>query len=251
MQTLHPEEPTPLYYQLEMALRHAIETGLYPDGRLPTERGLVEQYQVSRLTVRSALRRLEDDGLIERHRARGTFVRPDALAKLVRDPGQWTFEEYIRRHTGSRTNTVLASEQIEGPTGVAARLGLAPHEPVWRILQAGLTDDEPLFLEAALFSPGYRRQTRGPGANRRVRQRDPGSSAGRPHRFLTHADHAAVAIRARPRDLKVRRATRCSSARSHTTTPRDGRCNCCSRRIAAGSVCHRHDVARGRPCQAG
>jgi GntR family transcriptional regulator len=150
-QTLHPEEPTPLYYQLEMALRHAIERGLFPDGRLPTERELVEQYAVSRLTVRSALRRLEDEGIIERHRARGTFVRPDALAKLVRDPVQWTFEEYIRRHTGSRTNRVLSIEKIESPAGVAATLGLAQHEQVWRILRLGSTDDEPLFLERRYY----------------------------------------------------------------------------------------------------
>jgi GntR family transcriptional regulator len=151
-QVLHPEEPTPLYYQLEMALRHAIETGLFPDGRLPTERELVEQYAVSRLTVRSALRRLEaEEGLIERHRARGTFVRPDALAKLVRDPVQWTLEEYIRRHIGSRANKVLSIEQIESPTGVAAALGLPQHEPVWRILMLGLTDDEPLFLERRYY----------------------------------------------------------------------------------------------------
>jgi GntR family transcriptional regulator len=150
-QPLRPEEPTPLYYQLEMALRHAIERGLFPDGRLPTERELGEQYEVSRLTVRSALRRLEDEGLIERHRARGTFVRPDALAKLVRDPVQWTFEEYIRRHTGSRTNTVLSIEQVESPTGVAATLGLAQHEQVWRVLRLGLTDDEPLFLERRYY----------------------------------------------------------------------------------------------------
>src|SRR5262249_40040387 len=150
-QILDPDEPTPLYYQLELALRHAIERGLYPDGRLPTERDLVEQYRVSRLTVRAALRRLEDEGLIERNRARGTFVRPDALAKLVRDPAQWTLDEYIRRHTGSRTNTVLSIDQIESPAGVAATLGLAPHEPVWRILILGLTDDEPLFLERRYY----------------------------------------------------------------------------------------------------
>ncbi len=151
VQALHPEEPTPLYYQLELALRRAIESGLFPDGRLPTERELVEQYEVSRLTVRSALRRLEDEGLIERHRARGTFVRPDALAKLVRDPVQWTFEEDIRRHTGSHTNSVLSIEQVESPTGVAAALGLAQHEQVWRVLRLGLTDDEPLFLERRYY----------------------------------------------------------------------------------------------------
>jgi GntR family transcriptional regulator len=151
MPMLRPEEPTPLYYQLELALRRAIEAGLFPDGRLPRERDLVEQYQVSRLTVRAALRRLEDGGLIERHRARGTFVRPDALAKLVRDPAEWSLHEYIRRHTESYAHKLLSIEHIESPAAVATTLGLAQHEQVWRILMLGLMDDEPLFLVRSYY----------------------------------------------------------------------------------------------------
>ena len=74
MTELRRDEPTPLYYQLEMLLRRAIEMGEFPEGRLPTEEALAKHHGVSRLTVRGALRRLEEDGLILRQRARGTFV---------------------------------------------------------------------------------------------------------------------------------------------------------------------------------
>ena len=84
-QRLQPDQPTPLYHQLEIALRRSIEAGDFPDGRLPTEAELGRQYHVSRLTVRSALRRLEEDGLIERRRARGTFVCREALDKVTGD----------------------------------------------------------------------------------------------------------------------------------------------------------------------
>lgn len=60
-QRLQPDQPTPLYYQVETVLRRSIEADDFPDGRLPTEAELGRQYQLSRLTVRSALRRLDED----------------------------------------------------------------------------------------------------------------------------------------------------------------------------------------------
>lgn len=45
--------------------------------RLPTEAQLADHYGVSVATLRHALAALEDDGLIERHRRRGTFIRSD------------------------------------------------------------------------------------------------------------------------------------------------------------------------------
>ena len=86
MVQIRRDQPVPLYYQIEVALRRAIESGELPVGRLPTEQELVDRYRVSRMTVRSALRRLEEDGLIELHRGRGMFVRPDATGKIVRHP---------------------------------------------------------------------------------------------------------------------------------------------------------------------
>jgi DNA-binding GntR family transcriptional regulator len=65
----------PLYYQLENLLREKIVSGeLEPGDKLPTELELIEQYGVSRITVRQALQALADEGLIERKQGRGTVV---------------------------------------------------------------------------------------------------------------------------------------------------------------------------------
>ena len=57
----------PLYYQLENLLREKINSGKFsPGDRLPTESDFIEEYQVSRITVRQALGALAADGLIER-----------------------------------------------------------------------------------------------------------------------------------------------------------------------------------------
>ena len=49
----------PLYYQLENVLREKISSGSFQDGeRMPTELELIEEYGVSRITVRQALKSL-------------------------------------------------------------------------------------------------------------------------------------------------------------------------------------------------
>ncbi|MFH8992090.1 GntR family transcriptional regulator [Streptomyces sp. NPDC017940] len=67
----------PLWYQVSQSLRASI-LGRAPDAplRLPTEEQLAGHYGVSVLTMRQALKELEDEGLISRHRRRGTFIEP-------------------------------------------------------------------------------------------------------------------------------------------------------------------------------
>ncbi|MGY1455816.1 GntR family transcriptional regulator [Streptomyces sp. SS8] len=69
----------PLWYQVSQSLRASI-LGRSPGAplRLPTEERLAEHYGVSVLTMRQALKELENEGLISRHRRRGTFIEPSA-----------------------------------------------------------------------------------------------------------------------------------------------------------------------------
>ncbi|MGW1379353.1 GntR family transcriptional regulator [Streptomyces sp. NPDC002446] len=69
----------PLWYQVSQSLRASI-LGRSPEAplRLPTEDALAAHYGVSVLTMRQALKELEAEGLISRHRRRGTFIEPSA-----------------------------------------------------------------------------------------------------------------------------------------------------------------------------
>ncbi|MDJ0977637.1 MAG: GntR family transcriptional regulator [Erythrobacter sp.] len=69
----------PRYLQLAGELREDILAGAYTkDSPFPTETQLCRDYDVSRYTVREALRRLENEGLIQRKRGSGTTVQPAA-----------------------------------------------------------------------------------------------------------------------------------------------------------------------------
>lgn len=61
--------------QVYQQVRQSIVSGEYPAGmKLPREMDFAKQCQVSFITMRAALKRLEDDGLIVRLRSKGTFV---------------------------------------------------------------------------------------------------------------------------------------------------------------------------------
>lgn len=68
------ESEVPLTDQLEAILRRRITAGTMT-GRMPSESELTGHHNVSRVTVRRALERLERDGLIYGAKGRGWFVK--------------------------------------------------------------------------------------------------------------------------------------------------------------------------------
>ncbi|WP_434511283.1 GntR family transcriptional regulator [Desulfitobacterium sp. AusDCA] len=65
----------PYYIQLKEQIRKNITKGMWQTGsKLPTERILAEELQVSRNTVGQAYKELEDEGVLTSTQGRGTFV---------------------------------------------------------------------------------------------------------------------------------------------------------------------------------
>ncbi len=72
---LKQDQRTPLYHQLHILLRRSIHNGTFADGiQMPTEAQLSEYFEVSRITAKRAMDELAKEGLVERHRGRGTRV---------------------------------------------------------------------------------------------------------------------------------------------------------------------------------
>lgn len=71
----------PLWYQVAQSLRSEISYRSPDDLRLPTEAALSARYGVSLVTIRQALKSIEDEGLVSRHRRRGTFINPGAISR--------------------------------------------------------------------------------------------------------------------------------------------------------------------------
>lgn len=85
-----PRPAPPPTYGEELARRiieRCDQPGYAPGGRLPTERGLAEEFGVTRAMVRNALSLLEARGRISREVGRGTFLRPADRQARAHGPG--------------------------------------------------------------------------------------------------------------------------------------------------------------------
>ena len=92
--------------QLEQMM---LEGSFAPGQKLPTERELAEQFEVSRPSVREALQKLEAKGLVSRKQGGGTFVC-DTLVGGLTDP----LFELIGRHPESQFDLLEFRHALEG-----------------------------------------------------------------------------------------------------------------------------------------
>lgn len=112
----------PLWYQLAEMLRAEIAAGQLAAGaRVPPEVELAGRYGVSVVTVRQALKSLGEEGLISRHRGRGTFVRaerrPPKELKLM-----GSVESVIAQQMSEETE-VLEQRRVPVPASLGELFG--------------------------------------------------------------------------------------------------------------------------------
>lgn len=104
------------HHEIADDLRHEITTGrIQPGERLPSEAGLADRYNVSTVTLRSALAVLQGEGLVEKIHGKGNFARrPPRKTVYVGGWGTldpWTAAETALRVT-VRTDTVPAEGHL-------------------------------------------------------------------------------------------------------------------------------------------
>lgn len=137
----------PLHYRVFRALQDRIADQRYRAGdRLPSEEALCREFGVSRITVRRAIGRLVELGVIARWRGRGMFVaeasaRPAATPLMVKGSLESLFAQV---ETNTVKSVTLAEEMA--PDSIRAILGLAPGEPVTRARRVRALDARLLAL---------------------------------------------------------------------------------------------------------
>lgn len=152
---LSPDLPLPLYLQLARHLRNQITSGkLDEQEALPGERELAETFQVSRVTVRKALRALMLEGLLNKRQGAGSFIsrsphveqRLSALTSFTEDMAS----------RGMRPTSVWLSRAVAITTPEEAlALGLRPGEEVTRMHRLRMADGTPLALEFSVIPTRY------------------------------------------------------------------------------------------------
>jgi GntR family transcriptional regulator len=99
--TVDPRSPTPIYAQLDHAIRAAIATGeLAANAQLPTVRQLAVDLAVNANTVARVYAQLERDGILETRRGVGTFVRDAPTPHAARAHRERELKMLIKRFVG-------------------------------------------------------------------------------------------------------------------------------------------------------
>jgi DNA-binding GntR family transcriptional regulator len=141
---LDRNSPIPLYFQIAENLKQAISDGtLKPGERLDNELDLTERLGVSRPTVRQAVQRLVDQGLVVRRRGLGTVV---VAPRILRSVALTSLYDDLKA-TGRRPATsVLTVTEVEASDDLAANLMLSAGGPVLSVERLRLADGIPLAL---------------------------------------------------------------------------------------------------------
>jgi GntR family transcriptional regulator len=140
---------TPLVYlRIADAIRHEILSRRLPaHTKLPSEPALVKKHRAARATVRRALAKLQDEGLIYSKQAVGSFV---AEARVEQDLDQlFSFTEFmVYRGIKPGSRLLIAEKQrIDDPQSALLHyLGLRPGADVIFVRRLRLGGDQPLVI---------------------------------------------------------------------------------------------------------
>ena len=135
----------PAYIKIYNRLKNEIQKGTYPvGGFLPKEYELEEIYQVSRTTIRNAVKILAKEGMVEVRQGRGTRVLDH---KAIQNYNKVTsVTEALRKKGYEVTTGDMLIDVIEADKQTANELEIPEGTRVARIQRLQLADGEPVTL---------------------------------------------------------------------------------------------------------
>ncbi|MFM2149130.1 MAG: hypothetical protein RLZZ187_1436 [Pseudomonadota bacterium] len=143
------------YIQLATLFRRRIEQSVWRTGeQIPTVDDLAAECGVARATIRQALDQLEAEGLIERFRAKGTFVREAPAANRLWCEVETDWSGLLRSREGAEIEVLGETKGVTGDATPPAAIGtVAPRyshirRRHWRDGQPFLVTD--VFLDERL-----------------------------------------------------------------------------------------------------
>jgi GntR family transcriptional regulator len=149
--------------QAKATIKQRILDDQFEDDRIPSETDLADELGVSRTTIRDALSRLENEGVIFRRQGAGTFVNRPGLQIKSRLEEIWSYEAVLRDHDYTPSTRILDVRTEAAGTKVAHDLMLPPNEPIIVIEKLFLEDDKPViltrnFIPEKLIDEGYSKE---------------------------------------------------------------------------------------------
>jgi GntR family transcriptional regulator len=147
--TIARKSGVPLYLQVKDFLLRKIEDGTWSEGfKLPSEDNLCHDLNVSKITIREAMRLLVREERVVRIPGKGTFVAGFRTARFENTLGKFfSFTRWARQNGLDPASRIIRVDRQESGPELARRLGLDMGAIVVRVERLRLGSDEPLMLE--------------------------------------------------------------------------------------------------------
>ncbi|MBV7504160.1 GntR family transcriptional regulator [Bacillus sp. sid0103] len=144
------DEAVPFYKQLKNQILEEIKSGKLKHGdKLPSERELAEQFQISRMTARHTLSILEREGVVERRVGAGTFINNKKI-----EMDFVTFNSFTKNMLSKGlipSTQILSIRKMEANANLAQKLKLAVGEGMIVIRRLRLVDETPISIEESFL----------------------------------------------------------------------------------------------------
>ena len=138
----------PMYIKIHNQIKRDIENKKYKVGeRIPAERQLALKFNVSRMTLRQAIKTLEDEGILERRLGSGTYVSSQKVQEKM--SGIMSFTD-ITRANGQVPSSKLLSYRVTKPSlSEKEKLKIKDTDNVLRMERVRFADNVPICYEVA------------------------------------------------------------------------------------------------------
>jgi len=143
----------PVYIQIHNEIRKEIESGKWAVGeRIPSERQLSQDFDVSRMTLRQAIQTLVDEGILQRQVGSGTYVSSSKVQEKM--SGTTSFTE-ITEGQGKKPSSKTVSYHVADPSiSEIEKLKLNDGDQVLRMERIRYADNQPICFEVATLPIG-------------------------------------------------------------------------------------------------
>ncbi|WP_413375556.1 GntR family transcriptional regulator [Alkalihalobacillus sp. 1P02AB] len=150
MPGLQHDSLIPLYHQLKEVLISTIsEGGWKPGDKIASENQLMEQYGISRNTVKKAIEDLVKEGVLYRVQGKGTYVAKQKLEQPL--TGFYSFSKVLKEKGMNPSDIIVEVKEVEPSKEVKQALVLEEKEKVILLKRIRCANDEPIVLEESFL----------------------------------------------------------------------------------------------------
>ena len=138
----------PAYMKIHDQIKKDIDEGSWKIGeRLPSERDLAEEFEVSRMTLRQAISLLVEEGVLERRVGSGTFVSSTRVQEKMR--GTTSFTEIVKAQGKTPSSHLISYRRTIPNEQEVEKLGIKATENIIRMERVRYADQVPVVYEVA------------------------------------------------------------------------------------------------------